>query len=135
MLVHERGKMMNKDLLIVVRHGPYGGFQAAEGLRHMNGAMSFGFKPIFVLIADGIYLAKQAQDPGESQWLSLGGVLEEIMARSRSEMKEAPAKFYIEKESLIERELNPESLIKGLELIDHKKVSELLENNHLQLIF
>jgi len=49
---------MNKDILIVVRHGPYGGFQAAEGLRHANGALSLGFRPIVVLVDDGVYLAK-----------------------------------------------------------------------------
>ena len=31
---------MTKDILIVVRHGPYGGFQAAEALRHANGSIS-----------------------------------------------------------------------------------------------
>jgi sulfur relay (sulfurtransferase) DsrF/TusC family protein len=29
--------MMSKYILILIRRGPYGGFQAAEGLRHANG--------------------------------------------------------------------------------------------------
>jgi hypothetical protein len=38
---------MTKDILIIVRHGPYGGFQAAEALRHANGSISLGFHPNF----------------------------------------------------------------------------------------
>lgn len=126
---------MHTDLLIIVRHGPYGGFQAAEGLRHANGAMSFGFRPIFILMDDGVYLAKTGQNPGENQWLSLGSVLEDVMARGHSEMKDAPAEFYVEKESLTKRNLDLENIVEGLELINHQKVSKLMLSNHLQLIF
>lgn len=126
---------MTKDILIVVRHGPYGGFQAAEGLRHANGAMSLGFRPIVVLVDDGVYLAKAGQNPGQSQWLALGGTLEEIIARGLYEKKDAPAEFYVENESLVKRGLDSEELVEDLELIDHQKVSELMAVNRLQLIF
>ena len=72
---------MTKDILIVIRHGPYGGFQAAEGLRHANGSMSLRFRPVVVLVDDGVYLAKAGQNPGQTPWLALGGTLEEIIAR------------------------------------------------------
>jgi sulfur relay (sulfurtransferase) DsrF/TusC family protein len=126
---------MTKDILVVIRRGPYGGFQAAEGLRHANGAMSLGFRPIVVLVDDGVYLAKTDQNPGQSQWLSLGGTLEEIIARGLYENKDAPAEFYVEKESLAARGLDPENLVDDLEPVDHRKVSELLAANRLQLIF
>ena len=126
---------MSKDILIVVRHGPYGGFQAAEGVRHANGAISLGFRPIVVLVDDGVYLAKADQNPGQSQWLSLSDTLEEIIARGLYERKDAPAEFYVEKQSLLKRGLDPEELVEDLELIDHQKVSELMADNGLQLIF
>lgn len=126
---------MTKDILIVVRHGPYGGFQAAEGLRHANGAISLGFRPIFILVDDGVYLAKEGQNPGQSQWLELDGTLEEIIARGLYEMKDTPAEFYVVNESLVKRGLDSEELVEGLELIDHQKVSELMAVNRLQLIF
>lgn len=126
---------MSKDILVVIRRGPYGGFQAAEGLRHANGAMSLGFRPIVVLVDDGVYLASTDQNPGQSPWLSLGGTLEEIIARGLYEKKEEPAEFYIDKESMGKRGLSPENLIEDLEPIDHRKISELLAANHLQLIF
>jgi sulfur relay (sulfurtransferase) DsrF/TusC family protein len=126
---------MNKDVLLVIRHGPYGGFQAAEGLRHANGALSLGFRPIVVMVDDGIYLAKADQNPGRSNWLSLSGTLEEIVARGLYEKKDAPAEFYVEKESLLKRGLDKEQLVEDLELIDHRKVSELMAVNRLQLVF
>lgn len=126
---------MTKDVLIVVRHGPYGGFQAAEGLRHANGALSLGFRPIVVLVDDGVYLAKTGQNPGQSQWLALGGTLEEIIARGLYEKKDAPAEFYVENESLVKRGLDSKEVVEDLELIDHQKVSELMAVNRLQLIF
>jgi len=126
---------MSKDILIVIRRGPYGGFQAAEGLRHANGAISLGFRPILVLVDDGVYLAKAGQEPGQSPWLSLGGTLEEIVARGLYERKESPAEFYVDSESLEARGLNPQDLIEDLEPVDHKKVSDLLAANPRQLIF
>jgi sulfur relay (sulfurtransferase) DsrF/TusC family protein len=126
---------MTKDILVVIRRGPYGGFQAAEGLRHANGAISLGFRPIVVLVDEGVYLAKTDQNSGQSQWLSLGETLEEIIARGLYEKKDAPAEFYVEKESLAARGLHPENLVEDLEPIDHEKVSELLAANRLQLIF
>jgi sulfur relay (sulfurtransferase) DsrF/TusC family protein len=126
---------MTKDILIVIRRGPYGGFQAAEGLRHANGAISLGYRPIVMLVDDGVYLAKSDQNPGQGPWLSLGGTLAEIVARGLYENKDAPAEFYVEKESLVARGLDPEELVEDLEPIDHCKVSDLLAANRLQLIF
>jgi sulfur relay (sulfurtransferase) DsrF/TusC family protein len=126
---------MSKDVLIVIRHGPYGGFQAAEGLRHANGAMSLGFRPIVVMVDDGVYLAKAEQNPGQSNWLSLSETLEEIVARGLYEKKDEPAEFYVENESLSKRGLDPEELVENIELIDHERVSLLMAAQGLQLIF
>jgi sulfur relay (sulfurtransferase) DsrF/TusC family protein len=126
---------MMKDILIVIRRGPYGGFQAAEGIRHANGAVAMGFRPIVILIDDGVYLAKADQNPGQSQWLSMSGTLEELIARGLYEKKDTPAEFYVEKESLLKRGLAVEDLVDDLELVDHWKVSELMTSKSLQLIF
>ena len=126
---------MNKDILIIVRRSPYSSFQAAEGLRHANGAISLGFRPILVLVDDGVYLAMTSQNPKQSQWLSLGDTLEEVIARGLYEIKENPAEFYVENESLLKRNLAQEDLVEELEVIDHQKVSEFMFKNRLQLIF
>ena len=126
---------MIKDILIIIRHGPYAGFQAAEGLRHVNGALSLRFRPIVVLVDDGVYLAKTGQNQAQSEWLALSETLEEIVARGLYEKKDAPAEFYVEKDSLSNRGLDAEELVEGLELIDQQGVSDLIATNSLQLIF
>lgn len=126
---------MTKDILIVVRRGPYGGFQAAEALRHANGAISLGFRPVVILVDDGVYLAREGQDPQQSQWLALSETFDEIIARGLYEKKDEPAEFYVEKESLLQRGIDPEELVEGLEPIDHGKVSALMSSHRLQLIF
>jgi sulfur relay (sulfurtransferase) DsrF/TusC family protein len=126
---------MLKDILIIVRHGPYGGFQAAEALRHANGSISLGFRPIVVLVDDGVYLAREGQEPEQSQWLALSETFDEVIARGLYENKDDPAEFYVEKESLLKRGIDLDDLIESLEPIDQSKVSELMSNHHLQLIF
>ncbi len=126
---------MAKDILIIVRHGPYGGFQAAEALRHANGAITLGFRPILILVDDGVYLGKEGQDPGESQWLPLDGTLEEIIARGLYEIKDTPGEFYVEKESLEKRGMIVDEMVEGLEPIDNSEVSGLIAKYNLQLIF
>lgn len=126
---------MSRDILIVVRHGPYGGFQAAEALRHTNGSLSLGFRPIVVLVDDGVYLAQTGQDPGPSEWLSLGGTLEEIIARGLYEKKNSPAEFYVDSDSLRQRSINPEDLVEGIEPIAHEKIADLMASHRLQMIF
>ena len=126
---------MTKDILIIVRHGPYGGFQAAEALRHANGSISLGYRPIVILVDDGVYLAREGQDPEQSQWLALSDTFDEIIARGLYEKKDDPAEFYVEKESLLQRGIDLDELVESLEPIDHSKVSELMSNYHLQLLF
>lgn len=126
---------MTTDILIIVRQGPYSSFQAAEALRHANGALSLGWRPVIVLVDDGVYLAKEGQDPGQSPWLSLGGTFDEIIARGLYERKDDPAEFYVEDRSLQERGLQMDDLVEGLEPVHSEKVSELMARHRLQLIF
>jgi len=126
---------MSRDILIVVRHGPYGGFQAAEALRHANGSLSLGFRPIVVLVDDGVYLAQAGQEPGPSGWLPPGATFEEIIARGLYEKKDSPAEFYADSDSLRNRGINPEDLVEGLEPIAHQKIADLMASHRLQMIF
>ncbi|MDZ7663859.1 MAG: DsrE family protein [Desulfotignum sp.] len=126
---------MTTDILIIVRKGPYSGFQAAEALRHANGSLSLGFRPVVVLVDDGVYLAKEGQTSGQSQWLALSETFDEIIARGLYENKDAPAEFYVEEASLRQRGMEPDDLIDSLELIDSGKMAELMRRYPLQLIF
>ncbi len=126
---------MTTDILIIVRKGPYSGFQAAEALRHANGSLSLEFRPVVVLLDDGVYLAKEGQTPEQSRWLALSETFDEVIARGLYENKESPAEFYVEEESLRQRGLELDDLIESLEPIDSGKVTDLMRRYPLQLIF
>lgn len=126
---------MTQDILIIVRQGPYGSFQAAEALRHANGAMSLGWRPVVILVDDGVYLAREGQDPGQGPWLSLSETFDEIIARGLYEKKGNPAEFYVEEVSLKKRGLHMDDLIEGVAPVNGAKVSSLMARYNLQLIF
>lgn len=126
---------MSNDILIVIRHGPYGGFQAAEGLRHANGALSLGFRPVLVLVDDGVHLARAGQDPGDSHWISLSETLEAVIARGLYEKRDAPAEFYVDEASLRERGLGADDLVESLVPVGPEKISALWAEHRLQMLF
>ena len=67
--------------------------------------------------------------------MALSETLEEIVARGLYEKKDEPAEFYVEKESLSNRGLEPEELVESMEIVDQEKVSHLFALNRIQLIF
>lgn len=81
------------------------------------------------------YMAQADQDPGQSEWLSLGATLEEIIARGLYEKKDSPAEFYVDPDSLHQRGINLEDLVEGLEPIEHEKIADLMASHRLQMIF
>ncbi len=126
---------LSKNVLIVVRSGPYSSFQGAEGLRHANGALAMGFRPVFVLIDDGVYLSRKSLNPEGSPWLSMSQTLKELIARGFDPKKGLSAQFYLEKESLVKRGLDEKDVVGDIEIISHRQVSELLASHSIQLIF
>lgn len=54
---------MAKRFLVVLRHAPYGRLDAAEAVRHLNGAVANDLEAAALLLDDGIYLARTGQMP------------------------------------------------------------------------
>ena len=53
---------MGDSLCILVHRPPYGGIQAAEAVRHLNGAATQGLEATAILLEDGMYVARAGQD-------------------------------------------------------------------------
>ena len=66
---------MPTDLCILIRHPPYGSISAAEGIRHLAGALGSDLATIVVLVEDGVWVAKTGQQAGQSGWTSLSEAL------------------------------------------------------------
>lgn len=122
---------MNESLCILVRRAPYGTIHAAEAFRHLAGALNFGLKVTAVLVDDGIYMAKNNQKTQTFGWTSLSESLTSFLNTAKGK----DTKVFIHDSSLKVRGLEKEHLIEGIELMDDKKLAELLSTSHSVMLF
>jgi len=121
------------DLCIVIRTAPYGTLAAAEGVRHMIGAAGEGMSVCAVLVDDGVYLAKQGQDPGGTAWAGLSAVLDQALGpRTGSSPR---ARLYVHRSSAETRGLDLSDLVAGVELVDDVQVAAALASATALLVF
>jgi len=122
------------DLCIVIRRAPYGTLGAAEGVRHLIGAAHAGMAVCAVLVDDGVYLAKQGQDPGGTGWTSLSGALGQALGSGPTGAS-APARAYVHRPSAETRGLDHLDLVPGVEWIDEARFAALLASAEALLVF
>jgi len=122
------------DLCIVIRRPPYGTLGAAEGVRHLIGAAQAGMSVYAVLVDDGVYLAKEGQDPGGTGWTSLSGALGPALG-SGATGSSTRARAYVHRPSAESRGLDSLTLVPGVELIDDARLAALLASAETLLIF
>jgi sulfur relay (sulfurtransferase) DsrF/TusC family protein len=109
---------------IISRKPPYGLINAAEAVRHTLGAGD-DFRAILLLIDGGIYLAKKAQDMGETGFSNLEeslGLVEDI-------------EILVDKDSMISRGLKEEDFIEGVKVIGKDDIRNIIKKSHSTMIF
>lgn len=122
------------DLCILIRRAPYGTLAAAEGVRHLIVAAQAGISVYAVLVDDGVYLAKQGQDPGGTGWTSLSGALGPALGPGATDSS-ARARAYVHRPSAENRGLDHLDLVPGLELIGDAQLAAVLAAADALLIF
>lgn len=121
------------SLCIAIRKGPYGVLSAAEGVRHLIGAVQAGMPACAVLVDDGVYLAKQGQNPGGTAWMSLSAALEQALGpRTGSSPR---TRLYVHRLSAETRGLGPSDLVAGVEMVDDAQLAAALASADALLIF
>ena len=122
------------ELCIVIRRAPYGTLAAAEGVRHLIGATDAGVAVCAVLVDDGVYVAKQGQDPDDTGWASLSGALARTLG-PRAMGSSAQPQVYIHRASAETRGLDDLDLIPGVESIGDAQLAGLLTSAEALLVF
>jgi sulfur relay (sulfurtransferase) DsrF/TusC family protein len=122
---------MNESLCILVRRAPYGTIHAAEAFRHLVGALNSGLTVTTILVDDGIYMAKTNQKTQTFGWTSLSESLSSFLNTAKAK----DTKVYVHDSSLKIRGIEKEDLIEGIELMDDKKLAELLSASHSVMLF
>jgi sulfur relay (sulfurtransferase) DsrF/TusC family protein len=101
--------------------------QAAEAIRHLNGAVASGVKVTTILMGDGIYLGKEGQETETTGWTSLSAALKQTL-------KGGP-QVYAHEPSLQERGLSLEHLVPGIQTTDDVAMATLLAGSRWLMIF
>ncbi|MFQ6031637.1 MAG: DsrE family protein [Candidatus Aminicenantales bacterium] len=122
---------MNETLCILVRRSPYGTVHAAEAFRHLAGALNSGLRITAILVDDGIYMARDNQQAEIFGWASLSESLSSFLNTGRGK----DVKVFIHDSSLKTRGIEKERLVKEVELIDDKKLAEILGASHSVMLF
>lgn len=125
---------MDKRFLIVLRHAPYGRIDAAEAVRHLNGAKANGFQATLLLLEDGVHLAKAGQiaAPG---WTDLAAALGQTLGGRFDPARELPAEVYALESAMRARGLTVDDLVPGCALADDATAAGLLAAADATLIY
>lgn len=121
---------MAKSVCILVRRAPYGVIQAAEAVRHINGAVANGFAATAVFADDGVYALKTGQDVGNSSFTSLGGALTDTLAKP-----EPRARILVHRSSAEARGLHDDDLLPGVTWISDSELAELMAETSNVMLF
>lgn len=125
---------MAKQLLIVLRHAPYGRLDAAEAVRYLNGATVHGLDAALLLLDDGVYLAKADQVPAPG-WTELSGALAETLRSAEAQGGDRSCQVFAHGPALRARGVSDTQIIAGCKIIDDEAAANLLAIADASLIF
>ncbi len=119
---------METTLCILLRHPPYGQIHAAEAVRHLGGALAEGIQTNLVLVDDGVYVARDGQNPRGADWTPLIPALARAMAKG--------ARVWVHTPSARERGLlQDEHFIIGTEPLDDARLAEIIAESHAVMVY
>ena len=119
---------MIRSLGIAVRRAPYGTISAGEALRHAAGAITYGVATTFVLLEDGVYVARADQAGERIGFTSLAEPLAQFAKHQGRDANGLPVQGRVVAHgpSLAARGLRGDKLVDGVEIVDDAALAELL---------
>ncbi len=116
------------SLTILIRRPPYGQIHAAEAIRHLGGALGEGIQTNVLLVDDGVYVARDRQDAGNTGFTSLTEPLAKSIAKG--------ARVYLHIPSAQARGLlTDEHFVIGVEQVDDVGLARLLTESELAMVY
>ncbi|MBI5042939.1 MAG: DsrE family protein [Nitrospirae bacterium] len=122
------------ELCILVRTAPYSKINAAEAVRHINGAMANDVKTSVVFVDDGVYCLKDNQDMGDSGFTSISAAVKEIIGTAKAGEGDT-LKIYTHKDSLKECGIGADKMLSGFEVVDDKGLAKIVGSAKTLMIF
>ncbi len=122
---------MTDTVCLIIRKAPYGKINAAEAVRHVNGALASGLEPSVILMGDGVYLARNDQQAAKAGWTSLSDALSQVPTAKGGEK----ARFYVHQESLADRGVDPHDLMDQFKVVSSQETAALIASCPKVLLF
>ena len=122
---------MAETLCILVHRPPYGEIQAAEAVRHLNGATAHGLEATAILLGDGVYLARSGQDPRATGWTALSLALEDALGDGQS----GSPHLWGNGASLRARGLPAAAMVSGAVVVDERAIAEAVAQARWVMVY
>ncbi|GEM_PF-1330951 len=124
------------ELCILVRTAPYSKINAAEAVRHINGAVNNNIKTSVVFVDDGIYCLKDNQDMGDTGFTSTAALIKQIIGTAKMLENEGDTlKIYTHKGSLEKCGIGADKMLSGFEVVDDKGLAKVVGSAKTLMIF
>ncbi len=117
-----------KSLCIMITKPAFGMIHAAEAIRLVNGALSYGHKVALVLVEDGILIAKKGQNAEEGGWTSLSSLVEKLSTSAKITV-------LADIEDAEELGITQNDLAHGVKLVELSKIASTLVSSDRTAIF
>ena len=121
---------MATSLCVLVDRGPYGSIQAAEAIRHANGALAKGWEVVLALTDDAVYAALLGQSPSSGEWVSLSEALSQFIQGGKER-----AAVLVDSEALGARGISDADLVPGTRPVTMGEMAATLARCQRTLIF
>lgn len=119
---------MTSALCILIRRPPYGQMHAAEAIRHAGGALNEGIQTTIVLMDDGVYVARDGQNMGDTAWTPLAPALMKMLAKGARVLLHAPSAHT---RGLLEGE----HFVVGVELVDDAACAHIFAESSAVMVY
>lgn len=120
---------MQSSICVLISQAPYGVVHPAEGVRHVNGALSSGFASVALFVDDGVWAVRRNQTVGETGFISLSDALTDAVTKADGPVP----RLVVHRPSMDSRGMKPEELIPGTELVDDAGLAQIITSTQFLL--
>jgi len=122
---------MADQVCILVHRPPYGAINAAEALRHLNGATAHGLETTAILLGDGVYVARTGQVLGTTGWRGLSSALENTLEHA----EEGYPRLWVDEASLRARGIENRSLVPGAVVVNGPAIADAVSRARWVMVY
>ncbi len=115
------------NISIILRRPPYGSVDAGEAIRHALGGVTNDMNVKLLLVDGGVHSAQKGQDISGTEYQSIEDEIKDCI--------DMGVEVYADRVSLRDEGLEPQELIKGVNIIGSSEMVDILSSTDVTMIF